>query len=87
MQRVYFHFLCPLYLPQNPFLYLLYLRPLYLLLFRFFIFFASHPCYHCNWMGAVTVTFLNWFYNHARARRPSRFLVSKKTIWTLSRKT
>lgn len=37
--------------------------------------------------GCVTVTFLIWFYNHARGETSIPFLVSKKTIWTLSHKT
>ena len=53
IHRAYFHFLCPLYRPQNPFRYRLYLRPLYLLLFLFLFVFASHPLLPLNGMRSL----------------------------------
>ena len=80
----YFHFLCPLYCVQYPFLYRLYLRPLYLLFFLFFfLVFASHPLLLLNGMRCSTETFLKSLYNHLAGETLIPFLFVAKTIWAL----
>ena len=87
MQRAYFHFLCPLYCVQYPFLYRLYLRPLYLLFFLFLFVFASHSLPPLNGMHCCIETFLKRFHNHPAGEMLIPFLLAAKTIWALSRKT